>query len=525
MNHRPLLQLVAGVLGAFALAIQAATFTVTRADDPLPDGCVPSDCSLREAVIAANASPGADLIQLPSATVLLTRSGAGGAELGDLDVSGPLTIQGVEASLSIIDGTGAMRIFDLAPGSMVTLESLTLRNGQPGTGEGGNGGCIQAQDAQLTLKLVTVRDCVGSNGGGIDAGNTTLTLDQVVIRDNIASIGGGAHVRVLSAAGERVFSASNLLMLNNQSGNSGAGLYLIGATLRSEIHGAIILGNQTGGSFNGGGIHIGSGGSGGGRLTLAQVHFTNNRANDGGALFIADAEVIGERVTFQDNHADDQGGAARILATTGSLSLTESLARGNSADFDGGAFRVNFGQLHGHNLTVSGNSAPRGGALYAESGATVTMLHATIADNVSSADGNGSSIARINSSDTTVTWASSILSGGCTIFSGNASYASLGGNLEGPGNGCGLNQASDLVNRSAAQLGLSALALGGGTWTHAIAATSQARDHALPALCPPIDQRHALRLGALAPPLHCDAGAHEFGGVPLDYLFRSDFEP
>ena len=46
----------------------AATFTATRADDPLPDTCLPADCSLREAVLAAEATPEPDVIALPAGT-------------------------------------------------------------------------------------------------------------------------------------------------------------------------------------------------------------------------------------------------------------------------------------------------------------------------------------------------------------------------------------------------------------------------------------------------------------------------
>ncbi|HEX5984013.1 MAG TPA: hypothetical protein VFY69_07395, partial [Solirubrobacterales bacterium] len=35
----------------------AATYTVTRTDDPIPGPCEPADCSLREALTAANGSP------------------------------------------------------------------------------------------------------------------------------------------------------------------------------------------------------------------------------------------------------------------------------------------------------------------------------------------------------------------------------------------------------------------------------------------------------------------------------------
>ena len=55
-------------------ATRAAQYTITRVDDPLPNGCLPADCSLREAVIAANTNAGPDTITLPAVTFTLTRA-------------------------------------------------------------------------------------------------------------------------------------------------------------------------------------------------------------------------------------------------------------------------------------------------------------------------------------------------------------------------------------------------------------------------------------------------------------------
>ena len=56
------------------------TFTVNRNDDPAPvspiaNACngVANDCSLREAILKANATAGTDTISLPAGTYTLTR--------------------------------------------------------------------------------------------------------------------------------------------------------------------------------------------------------------------------------------------------------------------------------------------------------------------------------------------------------------------------------------------------------------------------------------------------------------------
>src|SRR5512143_2212057 len=74
-----LIALLLSLLGSavFVTPARAATFTVTKTADT-NDGVCDADCSLREAISAANASPGADTISLPAGTYLLTLTNAGG---------------------------------------------------------------------------------------------------------------------------------------------------------------------------------------------------------------------------------------------------------------------------------------------------------------------------------------------------------------------------------------------------------------------------------------------------------------
>src|SRR6266851_8325054 len=76
---------------------EAASFTVTRTDDPAPSGCLVGDCSVREAIIAANSSPGST-VTIPAGTYTLTIAGTGvgenNAAVGDLDILAAMTING-----------------------------------------------------------------------------------------------------------------------------------------------------------------------------------------------------------------------------------------------------------------------------------------------------------------------------------------------------------------------------------------------------------------------------------------------
>jgi CSLREA domain-containing protein len=117
-----------------ALPLRAADFVVTRYDDPAPDGCQATDCSLREAVIAANAQPDFDVIHLSAGVYDLTRPGANenAAATGDLDLLHPARIVGPGASLTAIDGHGLDRLIETRADSdpeVSELVGVTLRGG------------------------------------------------------------------------------------------------------------------------------------------------------------------------------------------------------------------------------------------------------------------------------------------------------------------------------------------------------------------------------------------------------------
>jgi CSLREA domain-containing protein len=144
MCHRMQLRVVGWVTVSllFASTAGAAVFTVSRTTDGA-DGTCDADCSLREAVIAANAPNGvSDTIVIPAGTYTLTLSGAAGvddedATIGDLEIDtqagGGLTIQGAGSAVTTIDATGlGHRIFHIPPSFnavAVSISGMTLRGG------------------------------------------------------------------------------------------------------------------------------------------------------------------------------------------------------------------------------------------------------------------------------------------------------------------------------------------------------------------------------------------------------------
>src|SRR5207247_1237675 len=98
---------------AITLGPPTATFAVNDTSDtpdlsPGDGVCLNANglCSLRAAVMEANALPGNHTISVPTGTYRLTIAGADedGAAAGDLDITNDLRIQGAGSASTIIDG-------------------------------------------------------------------------------------------------------------------------------------------------------------------------------------------------------------------------------------------------------------------------------------------------------------------------------------------------------------------------------------------------------------------------------------
>ena len=169
-------------VAAWAGPAHAATFTVTKTADTNDGACTPSDCSLREAIGAANSNRGADTVNLPGGTFTLTIPGTGEAAnaTGDLDVTGSLTLNG---NGSAVGGNDLDRVFDILNGANVKLLDLTIRNG---TADGDGGGIDNEGTVRLNRVSIgnNVADADGDGDGDAggfdnDGGNATSTQSQI----------------------------------------------------------------------------------------------------------------------------------------------------------------------------------------------------------------------------------------------------------------------------------------------------------------------------------------------------------
>jgi CSLREA domain-containing protein len=175
------------VLAGAPQAPAAASFNVTRTDDPAPDGCTSTDCSLREAVLAASAG---DTISLAAGHYRLTIPGSGEdvGLTGDLDLTKDLTIQGASPRSTVIDATGGDRVFDVASGVHAQITAVTVTGGQAA----GDGGGIRNFGVLGLTQDAIVGNLAQGSGGGIENGGSATIL-QSLIANNHAIDGGGLH--------------------------------------------------------------------------------------------------------------------------------------------------------------------------------------------------------------------------------------------------------------------------------------------------------------------------------------------
>ncbi len=326
-------------------SVPLAVFNVTKTTDTNDGFCI-ADCSLREAISAANASPGADTIVVPSGTYTLTIANAGGNNeddnaSGDLDITDSLTITGAAQATTIIQaGTtntnGIDKVMALNPicGSALNMaiNNATIRFGR-------NSQAFNAPDFSFT-------------GGGIDvcntgAGNFTMSSVLVDQNTNFNGYGGGVNFDSLQPAnGNYSITASTIsgnTMTSSGGNNGGGGINLFGDAHNVTLTNVGINGNTSGGQ--GGGIFA--------------------RHSYGGAILIQGSTING-------NTSANHGGGVSI-ANSGAATLTlnndgfvqNNISQGTVAGFEsrGGGIFVNVQSTTNttiNEMTITNNAANTG---------------------------------------------------------------------------------------------------------------------------------------------------------------------
>lgn len=468
------------------------TFVVTKTADT-NDGLCNFDCSLREAVIAANAQPGADTIVLGTGEHGFSIAGAGEdlSATGDLDIRETVEIRGVSSSSTFIDANQLDRALEVIQGE-VTLSHLTVTGGFD-TARASCGGISVRDQSALNLDHVTVAGNESGGaaalGGGIcNLGITSITNSLITLNTSTGAFARGGGIFNGFEAQSGVPVAQLTVSDSIISDNSATGVDSVGGGIANGFWSLDWVGETT---------------------VIRSVIQANHADGGGGGLFFDQlppgvvAESVISDTEISGNTAD--GGAG--IFNGHDLFLFGSTVSDNLATNGGGIFTGV--ELNAVNCTISGNIALAGGGLYLAAG-TATLGTCTLSANTAP---SGSAVF----SSGTLIPIQTIVDGSCSVQGGLTSSA--GYNIESPADTCLLSAQTDRVGVSGAALALDGLADNGGfTPTHALLPQSVAIDTVGTVVCPGIDQRGIPRPldGDGSGTAECDVGAFEYGGIFAD---------
>ena len=420
------LALTLGLLGGFipSLRVNAAIFQVNTQSDTvdanLVDGvCADAggQCSLRAAVMQANALAGQDTIQAPAGVYLLTRTGTGedAAVNGDLDIKGDLILTGAGQGLTVIDGNQLDRVFEVFLGVHAQISDVTIQGGKTNTpyGTGLPGGGIFNNG---TLNLIRVKlthnttgfggDNSGGNGGpggGVYSAGT-LSLIATTIFSNTTGM-GGSSIDYYATSG---------------AGGGGGGVFNSGSMTMDSTSAVTQNATANGGAATGDNSTGGTGGDGGGIFNMGTLTINGSLVNHNstGAGGARTSSVSGE------GGAGGSGGGINNLGTliiTGGSIEDNATGDGGPADAlgsgggeggsGGGLYNNNIANLSGVSLVDNraGNGATGvqlngaggcGGGIY--SSAPLTLVASQVKGNQTSSQGSGGGLCLESSTSTLV---------------------------------------------------------------------------------------------------------------------------
>ncbi len=247
----------------FCRPINAANIVV---DQPLTS---PS-CTLRDAIQTANTDTNfsdcvrtgntADMVDtiIIGAYAIPNDQGSGSTNyhneennlIGDYDILSDVTIQGLNSTQSSITSAPLDRLFDVKPGSKLTLRDLTIFGGSVIASTRPSGGVIYAAGSNgLVLDRVFVNGGLATNGGAIYldmTSNATNLISNSTIRGGNATNAGGAIFMLGNAGAGQVTQLLNVTLSGNVASFTGSAIYNSGARIR--LRSSTIVGNNGSGA-------------------------------------------------------------------------------------------------------------------------------------------------------------------------------------------------------------------------------------------------------------------------------------
>lgn len=343
--------------------LQAADITVNTFDDELnTDG----DCSLREAIAAANLDAAVDACPKGDGhdRVLLAAGlwtlGATLEFTATLAGAGPAVgLVGAGADRTVLSGNGQTRLIYVAPNATVEIAGLTLAEGRAPNGLGYEDYTEEQEPSVLN----------GEHGGAI-LNEGILLVSQSTIRDSSAGTGGSVHAAFsLSEAG---------------SAGNGGGIYNAGVLTITQ---SAILSNTAGlsGRFQDNPSVEPSGGDGGGIFNAGILYVQNSTVSHNATPDGGDARLT----IFENPIEPGDGGSGGGMFNSGVATLDNVTLVSNRAGRGGIVTIVYYG---GDEDTLYGSSGFGGGLRTLDESVALTLTNTILAYNHGSGEDCGGAI-------------------------------------------------------------------------------------------------------------------------------------
>lgn len=363
--------------------------------------------SLRQAILNANATPGADIINfnglIGPSTIFLTS--------GQLRITDSLTIES-QGNITINAG-GTSRVFEINDRNLpdflkinVLINGLIITGGRVNGGSGG--GIFTTANLNLTNSKI-LGNKAGFDGGGIATVTGNLSIINSTIANNVSDGGGGG----IAVSYPSNLFISNSIISGNTARSKGGGI--VGGSIARVNNTTIVVKDSTisnNVASEGGGISSNTS-----NLSLENSRISGNIANGslpvltgegGGILADGNSNVSIINSTISDNIAEDNGGgiadgrdATGAVNGNGLINLINSTISGNTAKSYGGGIS-NTAALSSISITsstIAENMAIDGSGIFVgSSGIGTSSSNSIIANNLNNNDlsGNGNFISNRN---------------------------------------------------------------------------------------------------------------------------------
>ncbi|HSH02379.1 MAG TPA: choice-of-anchor Q domain-containing protein [Anaerolineae bacterium] len=418
------------VVSGRAIGFFATNSTADNSDVNIGDGVcadVNGNCTLRAAMQESNAGAGPSYISMFAGTYTLGSV---------LVVNSDISILGNGALSRVIDGNNSTRVFEVREGAKLLLNQVTVRGGRAVSGaniynyrgtvdvyasiiEGGmatsNGGSVRGGGIYNYQGEVIIRQgsTIADNqarvlaeggtsyayGGGIYSLSGTVTVTDSRIDQNMLDMSNNAR-----AYGGGIYATNSTITVTNssiedntvESANSlagyGGGIYASSSAVVNLIDSTVISNSVNGQDDGyGGGIYNAGTMSLSGNNCQVRENFVQSVLNSddehGGGIYNTGTMSIS--CGFQENHADDSGGA---IYTEHPITIVDSTFFLNDSDRSGGGIYAWLQPLETLTIEYSSfslnSSNSSGGAIAMEDG-NLSMLRGTLTSNSAGVAGGG----------------------------------------------------------------------------------------------------------------------------------------